>query len=148
MNEINRTLNRKEKGWMKYLIDTNICIYIMNNHPPKVLEKFKELRVGDVGVSSITVSVLHYGACKSNRVKKNIQRLEEFLSPFEILSYDDNAARFYGLVRSQLEKKGKVIGHLDLLIAAHALSEKLILISNNTKEFSRVKSLRVENWEK
>jgi len=72
--------------------------------------------------------------------------LDEFLSPFEILSYDDNASRYYGRIRSQLEKKGQIIGLLDMLIAAHALSKKLILISNNVKEFNRIKSLRVENW--
>ncbi|NOX32191.1 MAG: type II toxin-antitoxin system VapC family toxin [Deltaproteobacteria bacterium] len=75
-----------------------------------------------------------------------MQRLDEFLSPFEILSYDDNASRYYGRIRSQLEKKGQIIGLLDMLIAAHALSKKLILISNNVKEFNRIKSLRVENW--
>ncbi len=131
---------------MKYLIDTNICIYIMNIHPPEVLQKFKSIGVGEVGISSITVSELHYGACKSIHIKKNIQRLDEFLSPFEILSYDDNASRCYGKIRSQLEKKGNIIGPLDMLIAAHALSNKLILISNNIKEFNRIKTLQVENW--
>ncbi|MEA3386054.1 MAG: type II toxin-antitoxin system VapC family toxin [Thermodesulfobacteriota bacterium] len=131
---------------MNYLIDTNICIYIMNNHPPEVLQKFKRIGVGEVGISSITVSELHYGACKSSYIKRNIQRLDEFLNPFEILSYDDNASRYYGQIRSQLEKKGKIIGPLDMLIAAHALSNKLILITNNIKEFSRIKVLQVENW--
>lgn len=131
---------------MKYLIDTNICIYIMNTHPPEVLQKFKSIGVGEVGISSITVSELHYGASKSIHIKKNIQRLDEFLSPFEILSYDDNASRCYGKIRSKLEKKGKIIGPLDMLIAAHALSKKLILISNNIKEFNRIRSLQVENW--
>lgn len=131
---------------MKFLIDTNICIYIMNNHPPEVLQKFKSIGVGKVGISSITVSELHYGACKSSHIKKNIKRLDEFLSPFEILSYDENASRYYGKIRSQLEKQGNIIGPLDMLIAAHALSNNLILITNNVKEFMRIKSLRVENW--
>jgi len=131
---------------MKYLIDTNICIYIMNNHPPEVLEKFKHVGVGEVGISSISVSELHYGACKSKKIEQNIKRLEEFLYPFEILTYDENASREYGKVRSQLEKKGQVIGPLDLLIAAHAISKKLTIITNNTREFKRIRSLRVENW--
>ncbi len=131
---------------MKFLIDTNICIYIMNNHPPEVLPKFKSIGVGKVGISSITVSELHYGACKSNHIKKNIKRLDEFLSPFEILSYDKNASKYYGKIRSQLEKQGNIIGPLDMLIAAHALSNNLILITNNVKEFIRIKFLRVENW--
>ena len=118
----------------------------MNNHLPEVLQKFKSIGVGKVGISSITVSELHYGAYKSNHIKKNINRLDEFLSPFEIFSYDENASRYYGKIRSQLEKQGNIIGPLDMLIAAHALSNNLILITNNVKEFMRIKSLQVENW--
>lgn len=128
-----------------YLIDTNICIYIMNNHPPEVLQKFKNIGVGKIGISSITISELHYGVYKSNHIKKNIKRLDEFLSPFDILSYDENASRYYGNIRCQLEKQGNLIGPLDMLIAAHALSEKLILVTNNVKEFGRIKLLRL-NW--
>ncbi len=133
---------------MNYLIDTNICIYIMNNHPPKVIEKFKKVVVGEVGISSITVSELYYGVYKSSQIDKNSQRAGEFLQPFSILPYDENASRSYGIIRNELEKKGKVIGPLDMLIAAHALSNNLILITNNVKEFKRIKSLRVENWVK
>ena len=133
---------------MNYLIDTNICIYIMNNHPPKVIEKFKKVGVGEVGISSITVSELYYGVYKSSQIDKNSQRVGEFLQPFSILSYDENASRSYGIIRNELEKKGKVIGPLDMLIAAHALSNDLILITNNVKEFERIQSLRVENWVK
>ncbi len=131
---------------MKFLIDTNICIYIMNDHPPEVIQRFKKIGVGDVCISSVTVSELHYGACKSKQIKKNMKRLEEFLSPFEIISYDESASECYGKIRSRLEKQGNVIGPLDMLIAAHALSENLTLITNNEKEFKRVKSLKVENW--
>ena len=133
---------------MMFLIDTNICIYIMNNHPPEVIQKFRDIGVGNICISSITVSELQYGACKSKQIKKNIQRLDEFLSPFEILAYDENASIFYGKIRSQLEINGEVIGPLDMLIAAHALSENLTLITNNEKEFKRVKSLKVKNWVK
>ena len=131
---------------MMFLIDTNICIYIMNDHPPQIIQKFKEIGIGNICISSITVSELQFGVFKSKQIKKNIKRLEEFLSPFEILSYDENASTFYGKIRSSLEKQGTVIGPLDMLIAAHALSENLTVITNNEKEFKRVKSLKVENW--
>ncbi len=131
---------------MKFLIDTNICIYIMNNRPPEVFQKFKSIQVGDIGISSITVSELHYGVSKSKRIEENLKRLEEFLVPFEVLPYDENASKYYGRIRSHLEKQGNLIGPLDLLIAAHALSNGLILITNNEKEFKRIKSLKTENW--
>ena len=131
---------------MNFLIDTNICIYIMNNRPQEVIQKFKSVDVGQIGISSITVSELHYGVCKSRRRKQSLKRLEEFLIPFKILPYDENASKYYGEIRSQLEKQGNVIGPLDLLIAAHALSKELILVTNNEKEFKRIKSLKVENW--
>jgi len=120
----------------------------MNNHPAEVLEKFKNIDVGEVGISSISVSELHYGVFKSKKIKQNIKRLEEFLYPFEILSYDEIASKEYGKIRSQLEKKGKVIGPLDMLIAAHAISKNLTLITNNTKEFDRIERLKVKNWVK
>ena len=129
-----------------FLIDTNICIYIINDHPPEVIQKFREIGVGNIGISSITVSELQYGACKSKQIKKSLKRLDEFLSPFEVLAYDENASNYYGKFRSNLEKQGNVIGPLDMLIAAHALSENLTLITNNEKEFNRVKALKVDNW--
>lgn len=131
-----------------FLIDTNVCIDIMNNHPPEVIQKFRDIGVGNICVSSITVSELQYGAYKSKQIKKNINRLDEFLSPFEILAYDENASNFYGKIRFQLEKQGTIIEPLDMLIAAHALSKKLTLITNNEKEFKRVKSLKIQNWVK
>jgi tRNA(fMet)-specific endonuclease VapC len=131
---------------MKYLIDTNICIYIMNNRPPDVIKKFKQCGVGDIGISSITISELQYGVEKSTHRKKNQLRLNEFVSPLEILSYDEIAARTYGVIRLNLEKLGQPIGPLDLLIAAHALSRNLILVTNNDREFKRIKKLSVENW--
>ena len=131
---------------MKYLIDTNICIYLMNHHPPEVLERFRKVGVGKIAISSITVSELHYGARKSGRIKKNIKRIEEFIYPFDVLAYDEAASQEYGKIRAHLEKNGLVIGPLDMLIAAHAVSRHLILITNNTQEFKRVTSLQVENW--
>ena len=120
----------------------------MNNHPPEVIQKFRDIGVGNICISSITVSELQYGAYKSKQIKKNINRLDEFLSPFEILASEESAPNFYRKIRSQLEKKGNVIGPLDMLIAAHALSKKLTLITNNEKEFKRVKSLKIQNWVK
>ena len=131
---------------MNFLIDTNICIYIMNKRPPEVIHRFKDTEVGQIGISTITVSELNYGASKSNLRKQNFRRLEEFLAPFEIIPYSQNAPKYYGEIRSSLENQGNVIGPLDLLIAAHALSENLTLVTNNEKEFKRIKSLKVENW--
>ena len=131
---------------IKYLIDTNICIYIMNKRPIGIIHKFKQFDVGEIGVSTITVSELQYGIVKSKNRRLNELRVEEFLSPLEILPYDETASTIYGDVRLQLEKSGEPIGPLDLLIAAHALSRNLILVTNNEKEFKRVKSVRVENW--
>ncbi len=131
---------------MNYLIDTNICIYIMNNRPPEIIEKLKNMDIGRIGISSITVSELFYGVYKSERRKQNLKRLEEFLIPFEIFSYDQDASKYYGEIRSQLEKQADIIGPFDLLIAAHALSKSLILVTNNEKEFKRIKSLKVDNW--
>lgn len=131
---------------MMFLIDTNICICIMNNHPLQIVQKFRETGVGNICISSITVSELQYGACKSKQIQKNIKRLDEFLRPFDIISYDEVASIYYGRIRSYLENKGNVIGHLDMLIAAHALSENLTIITNNDKEFKRIKILKVENW--
>jgi len=131
---------------IKYLIDTNICIYIMNRRPIEIIHKFKQFDVGEIGVSTITVSELQYGVAKSKNYRLNEQRIEEFLSPLEILPYDEIAAGIYGDIRLQLEKSGEPIGPLDLLFAAQALSRDLVLITNNEKEFKRVNNLKVENW--
>jgi tRNA(fMet)-specific endonuclease VapC len=131
---------------MKYLIDTNICIYIMNKRPAAVIKKFKQFEPGDIGISTITVSELQYGVAKSTQREKNEVRLAEFLAPLEILPYDETAASVYGDIRYQIEKHGQPVGPLDLLIAAHAVSKGLTLITNNDKEFKRVKELQVENW--
>jgi len=133
---------------MKYLIDTNICIYMMNKRPAEIIKKFKQFELGEIGISIITVSELQYGVAKSTYRKKNEVRLEEFLAPFEILTYDQTAAKVYGDIRFQLEKRGQPIGPLDLLIAAHAVSQDMVLITNNEKEFKRIKKLKIENWTK
>lgn len=131
---------------MKYLLDTNICIYIMNKRPAKVIEKFKRFDLGEVGLSTITLSELKYGVAKSTRTEQNQQRLNEFITPLQIITYDELAAEAYGIIRNQLEKSGLPIGPLDTLIAAHAQSCNLILVTNNEAEFNRIKNLKVENW--
>ncbi len=131
---------------MKYMLDTNICIYIIKNKPIKIFRKFEKINPKEVCISSITSSELWYGVNKSSSFEKNAIALEEFLSPIAILEYDEVASKHYGKIRSDLESKGKIIGSMDLLIAAHALSKNLTLITNNTKEFKRVNNLKVENW--
>ena len=131
---------------MRYLIDTNICIYIMNKRPIEVINRFKEHQVGEIGISTITLSELQFGVSKSAYPQKNQVRLDEFTAPFEIAPYDEIAARAYGLIRNQLKKSGRPIGPLDMLIAAHAVGHGLILVTNNEKEFRRIKELTVENW--
>ncbi|MBI9082062.1 MAG: type II toxin-antitoxin system VapC family toxin [Desulfobacterales bacterium] len=131
---------------MRYLIDTNICIYIMNQRPKAVIEKCRQCQPGDIGISTVTVSELRYGVAKSSRPEENAARLGAFLAPFIILAYDDAAAGVYGDVRFYLEKQGRPIGPLDMMIAAHAMSLNATLVTNNEKEFRRIKTLKVENW--
>ena len=131
-----------------YMLDTNICIYIIKKKPDQVIERLRHTRVPDVGVSSITLSELEYGAAKSARPEQNKVAIVEFLAPLEILPYDDMAAQEYGKVRVYLEKQGTPIGSMDMLIAAHALSLNSILVTNNESEFRRIPALKVENWAK
>lgn len=133
---------------MIYMLDTNICIYIIKQKPKEVIDKFKKMKENDICISSITYSELLYGAEKSSNVKKNLLALTMFLSNIEILPYDENASSEYGLIRAELEKDGKPIGPLDMLIAAHAKSLNIKLVTNNVKEFERVKGLKIENWVK
>ena len=128
------------------MLDTNICIYIIKNRPPKVREKFQEFSIGELCISTITVSELMYGAFKSEFVEKNLKAIESFLMPFEIVDYDYMASIEYGKIRANLEKKGKVIGNMDMQIAGHALALGLVLVTNNTKEFERVEGLGLDNW--
>ena len=131
---------------MKILLDTNICIYLIKRRPQEVRERFERYAVGEVGLSSITVSVLQYGVEKSRRVDQNRTALMQFLLPLVIADFDYEAAVVYGRVRAELERLGTPMGPLDTLIAAHALSLDVTLVTNNEREFSRVSDLRVENW--
>ena len=131
---------------MKYMLDTNICIYLIKQQPREVFDWFKEIALGDIAISSVTVAELMYGVKKSQYQEKNIQALEAFLAPLEIVDFDFRAAQYYGTVRAALEKRGTLIGSYDLMIAAHALSLGLILVTNNVGEFQRVAELIVKNW--
>ena len=131
---------------MKVMLDTNICIYLIKRKPIQVVERLKGYEAGDVAVSSISVAELQYGVCKSNRQDQNRLALTEFLLPLEVVAFDESAASHYGDIRDHLEKRGNIIGSMDLLIAAHARSLSLTLITNNLREFQRVPGLRADNW--
>jgi tRNA(fMet)-specific endonuclease VapC len=131
---------------MKLLLDTNICIYIIKQQPVTVLKHFLEYQIGDIGISSITLSELRYGVAKSNHREKNAKALDEFIIPLEVVPYDESATRVYGDIRATLEKAGTPIGSMDMLIAAHAVSLGIPLVTNNTREFIRVPSLSVVDW--
>ena len=132
---------------MKYLLDTNICIYIINEKPGKVLRKFEQYPVHEFGISSITHAELQYGVAKSKQKNRNQVALDEFLLPLTIFPFHGKRlVERYGKIRAFMESKGKTIGPLDTLIAAHALSLDLTIISNNIREFSRIPNLKCENW--
>ena len=131
---------------MKFLLDTNICIYIIKQKPLEVLQKFNSYTVVDIGISSITVAELEFGVQKSQVPKKNKQALTQFLLPLTIVNFNTAAANMYSKIRATLEKQGTPIGSLDTLIAAQALSLEITLITNNVREFSRVPDLKLENW--
>ena len=129
-----------------YLLDTNICIYITKQKPLSVLKKFESLTPYDVGMSMITYGELCYGATKSNMPQKSEMLLQELIRYIFPLSFPENIAKHYGNSRHFLEKKGLIIGGNDLWIAAHALAIDAVLVTNNTKEFSRIPHLKIENW--
>lgn len=131
---------------MNYILDTNTCIYIIKKKPQSVLDRLRQIPLGVIGISVITLSELIYGARKSAYPLKNSEALKQFLIPFELFQFDYNCAIQYGKIRSDLEQNGTPIGPLDTLIAANALSLNLILVTNNEKEFRRVKGLKIENW--
>jgi tRNA(fMet)-specific endonuclease VapC len=126
-----------------YLLNTNICIYIIKKKPAEVLKTLKTKLKKNVYVSSITIAELEYGVAKSQFPEKNKIALIEFLSIFNIIPFDDTDAVEFGMIKTDLEKKGKLIGPMDLLIASQAGSKKLILVTNNTKEFGRVENLKI-----
>ena len=131
---------------MKVMLDTNICIYLIKRKPAQVVAKFQEYDLGDIGISSVTVAELQYGVAKSQQQKQNQQALDLFLTPLMIADFDLSAAQHSGQIRAELARQGTPIGAYDLLLAGHALSLGVVLVTNNVGEFSRVPNLRVENW--
>lgn len=131
---------------MTYMLDTNICIYIMKNKPEKVLRRFKEELNNGIGISSITLAELEYGMKHSSNPAQNERALLRFLVPLSVLPFGAGAASEYGAIRTFLQNNGTPIGSLDMLIAAHAKSEGLVMVTNNVREFERVPGLEIENW--
>ncbi len=131
---------------MRYLLDTNICVYIAKRKPPQVFERLRRLRPGDVGMSAVTYFELCYGAEKSQRREENRRRIEELRRLIPVLSVEAEASVHYGRLRTELERAGTPIGAYDLIIAAQALSLGLVLVTNNVREFKRVRGLPIENW--
>ncbi len=131
---------------MKYMLDTNICIGLIRQKPQKLIQRLTHCEPGEVGVSSITIAELAFGANKSNQVEQNLSALDQFLLPVEVADFDQRASAAYGIVRAYLEREGKVIGSMDMLIGAHALSLDTILVTNNVDEFQRIPKLKIEDW--
>ncbi len=130
----------------QYLLDTNICIYIINKRPESVYKKFKKVKLENISISSITDFELRYGVEKSQRSEKNFQILEDFLSYLNIVAFDSSASMIAASLRNRLENKGEMIGPYDILIASQAIAKDLVLVTNNEKEFKRIKELKIENW--
>ena len=129
-----------------YLLDSNICIYIINRRPKQVVERIKQEKPADVQLSAISLGELEYGVSKSPFRDKNRIALVDFVSAFEILEYNDEDAEVFGVIRADLENRGLVIGPYDMQIASQALVRNLVLVTNNTKEFERIPGLKLENW--
>jgi tRNA(fMet)-specific endonuclease VapC len=130
----------------RYLLDTNICIYIRQKRPAEVLRRFRDLRPGEAVLSVITYGELLYGAAKSKQKVVALERLRELVHVLPALALPESAAEAYGSIRAKLESKGKMIGNNDLWIAAHAVTAGLILVTNDENEFRRVRGLKIQNW--
>ena len=129
-----------------WILDTNICIYLIKQRPRAVLDRLQMMDITTLRLSVITVAELEYGAAKSSRPAQNHEALAAFLAPFTVLPFTDAATACYGQIRADLERAGTPIGSMDLLIAAHAVSLEAVLVTNNEREFRRVPTLRIENW--
>lgn len=131
---------------MRLMLDTNTCIALIKRKPVNALQKFNKYQVGDIGISAVTLAELRYGVSKSQHQAKNQTALDEFMLPLEVAAFDEQATVAYGVLRAALEKQGAPIGPLDTMIAAHALSLGVTLVTNNTREFNRVPKLTVVDW--
>jgi tRNA(fMet)-specific endonuclease VapC len=129
-----------------YLLDTNICIYIINKSLPKVDRKIESINSGEIKISTVAIAELEYGASKSQRRDSNRKVTNQFLSSFEIIPFEAEDAEVFGIIRANLERRGEIIGAYDMMLAAQALSRGLVFVTNNTAEFERVTGLRLENW--
>lgn len=133
---------------MRYLLDTNICVALIRHRLPTVLQHITNRHLADICLSTITIAELQYGVHKSSKVSQNQYALDQFLIPFSFLEFDTSAAQAYGSLRVMLESQGTPIGSLDMLLAAQAIAHSLILVTNNTKEFSRIPQITLEDWTK
>jgi tRNA(fMet)-specific endonuclease VapC len=131
---------------MRILLDTSICIYLIKNNPPEARQHFERFTPGDIGISSVSAAELRYGVAKSAAKERDAAALEAFLLPLEIVPFDSQDACVYGTIRAELEKQGRPIGVMDMVIAAQAVARRLTLISHNVKEFARVPALQWETW--
>ena len=133
---------------MKYLFDTNICIYLINKKFEYLIDRVEKYGIENIGISSITIAELEYGIAKSSSPHKEENRvaLLEFLLPFKFIDFNQNDAYEYGRIRQDLQLQGKIIGNMDILIGSQAVSRELILVTNNEKEFKRIENLEIENW--
>lgn len=129
-----------------FMLDTDICIYIMKERFTQLLDRLEDIAASKTCMSAITHAELMNGVCKSERKEKNLMVLKTLIQSVQVIPFDEQAGEAYGHVRSDLEKRGEIIGNYDLLIAAHALSQKMTLVTHNTKEFKRVKGLKIEDW--
>ena len=131
---------------MRYLLDTNICIYLSKRSHPGLLAKLAKIPVNEAGISVVTYGELVYGAFKSERRKENLQTIGEFIEAFQPLPMPIEAGQAYGRIKENLREKGQIIGENDLWIASHVLAQDYILVTNNIREFKRIKGLKIENW--
>jgi len=131
---------------MKYMLDTNICIELIRKKSQALIKRLIACTPGEVAISTITIAELVHGVRKSSQVKKNQAALEQFLLPLEIVEFNQQASVAYGTIRAALEREGNIIGAMDMLIGAHALSIDLTLVTHNTSEFHRIPNLRLEDW--
>jgi tRNA(fMet)-specific endonuclease VapC len=146
MKEEAKVWIKKKRRILMYLLDTNTCIYAIKNKPILVLEQIKEKSKLGIYISALTVAELEYGIENSTKIEENRVSLLKYLSLFNILPFDDRDAIPYGKLKAKLRKEGNIIGPIDMLLAAQALSKDLIVVTNNSKEFRRIENLKLENW--
>jgi len=131
---------------IRYLLDTNICIYLIKKHPPEVLARFQQIQLKQLHIPTITLFELYYGIEKNNSQQRNLAALENFIAPLTVVDFTLDAAKKAAKIRNYLQKLGTPIGAYDIQIAAIAISLNMTLLTNNTREFERVKGLKLENW--